>query len=95
VRSAEAVTRGAAPTEPDPVGDDDLAGALFLAEAAVAQARLAPPVQVEQAEALLTALLDQGLEPDELLAVLPSLPVQADAADEVALLLEVRRARER
>ncbi len=95
VRAAEALARGAVPVKAAPVSDEDLAGALFLAETALSVAGLAAPVREQDAAALLAALLSQGLEPEEVLAVLPHLPVQADAEEEVALLLDVRRARER
>ena len=93
VRAAEAQTRAAAPApEPDPrVPDDELAGALFLAEAAVRASGLPLPVPPEHADALLDALAAEGLEPEELPLVLPHLPVRAETAEEVALALEVRR----
>ena len=86
VRAAEAELRRAAepPPEPAAVDDEAIAGALFLAEAAVREAGLPVPVPPEAADRLLEALLAEGLEPDEVLEVLPHLPVLADTADEVA-----------
>lgn len=85
VRAAEAVTAAAAPTAPLPgLGEAELAGAIFLAENAVQQAALELPVPPATAGVLLEALLAEGLEPDEVLAVLPHLPVLADTADVVA-----------
>ncbi len=95
VRAAEAVTRGAAPTTgPDVRPDDEeIAGALFLAEAAVAEVDLTgPPLQA--AEAVLEVLLEEGLMPEELPRVLPHLPVPVGVLEElegaVAQLLEER-----
>lgn len=85
VRAAETVTRQAVPgtaTEPTP-RDDELAGARYLAEAALAAADLALPVPLAQADRLLDLLLAEGLEPDEVPGVLPHLPVQAGTAAEV------------
>jgi hypothetical protein len=88
VRAAEAATRAAAvPSPPDPT-DDDLAGAVFLADAAVRDAGLAVPVPEPQAGRLLEALLLQGLEPAELRAVLPRLPVAPGTAAKVTALLD-------
>ncbi|MBC7373400.1 MAG: hypothetical protein H7323_05360 [Frankiales bacterium] len=83
VRAAEALLLPATPVE---VGDADeeLSGALFLAENAIQQAGLALPVPPEEAAALLAALTSEGLEPAEVLEVLPYLPVLADTADAVA-----------
>ena len=88
VRAAEAETRRAAglATVP-PLQDDELAGALFLADAALASSGLARPVAPDDAQPLLDALLGEGLEPEEVLAVLPHLPVLADTADAVDLRL--------
>jgi hypothetical protein len=84
VRAAEAQTRAAAPqVATDPPLQDDQAAALFLADAALRVAQLPVPVPAEQAGVLLDALLEQGLEPEEVLAVLPHLPVQADTAERV------------
>ena len=85
VRAAERETRGAAPVvapDPAPAGDE-LAGALFLAEAALHEAGLPLPVPATRADALLELLLGEGLLPEEVLAVLPQLPVQQDAVEEV------------
>ena len=49
------------------------------------EAGLPVPVPPEAADRLLEALLAEGLEPDEVLEVLPHLPVLADTADEVAV----------
>ena len=89
VLAAEAVLRDAvAPSVATvPAPDEDLAGALFLAETALATAGLAVPVPPEQAPALLEALVAEGLEPQEVLELLPHLPVLADTADAVAALL--------
>ena len=86
VHAAEAELRRAValPLEAADADDDALAGALFLAEAAVREAGLTLPVPPGQADRLLEALLAEGLEPDEVLDVLPHLPVLADTADEVA-----------
>lgn len=87
VRAAEAETRRAV-ADPGPAGagvrQDDLAGALFLADAGLTAAGLARPVVAHDAPALLAALLAEGLEPQEVLDVLPHLPVQTDTADAVA-----------
>lgn len=88
VRAAEAETRAAAPVAaPDPARPD-VAGAVFLAEVALQDAALPVPVPPDAAPALLTALLDEGIEPDEVLAVLPHLPVLQDTAEEVAAAVE-------
>jgi hypothetical protein len=76
VRAAEAVTRGAVEPEPAPVPDDALAGALFLARTALEDSGCTVPVGPEEADLLLVALGDQGLEPEEVTAVLPHLPVE-------------------
>jgi hypothetical protein len=87
VRAAEAVARTAAvPAEP-PAGTEDLAAALFLAETAVRDAGLATPVPEAQAGRLLAALLEQGLEPDEVPRVLDHLPVEPATAEKVRALL--------
>ena len=87
VRAAEAETRRAAELSSSPASggpaEEELAGALFLAQVALADAGLAVPVAPPDAGRLLTALLGEGLEPEEVLQVLPHLPVQADSADEV------------
>jgi hypothetical protein len=88
VRAAEAATRAAAVPPPPEPADDALAGALFLADAALRDARLTQPVPEPQAGRLLEALLLQGLETAEVRAVLAHLPVTAAAADKVAALMD-------
>ena len=86
VRAAEAETRRAAGGSPEPLPvlqDEELAGARFLADVALASSGLEQPVPPDGAGRLLEALLGEGLEPDEVLAVLPHLPVLADTADAV------------
>ena len=86
VRAAEGITRGAVVPAPVPDGTPDegeLAGTLFLASAALRAAGLPLPVPPSHAEALVTALLAEGLLLEELPAVLPHLPVQPDTAAEV------------
>ncbi|WP_091538053.1 hypothetical protein [Modestobacter sp. DSM 44400] len=75
VRAAEAVTRAAAASAPAPVPNDDLAGSLFLAQAALRAAEVTVPVPPAQAAQLLAALLAAGLLLEEVPAVLPHLPV--------------------
>ena len=85
VRAAEAETRRAAPmvaAEPV-VREEDLAGALFLAEAALREAGLPVPVPATRADALLDLLLGEGLEAQEVLAVLPHLPVHHETVEEI------------
>ena len=91
VRAAEALTRAAAPVvaaEPPapegPVGDDDLAGARYLAELALETPDLTVPVPPDQSGVLVQVLLAQGLEPDEVRRLLPALPVQEETAQRVA-----------
>ncbi|UOY02292.1 hypothetical protein [Blastococcus sp. PRF04-17] len=87
VRAAEAVARAAAaPAEPGPV-DDDLAGTLFLAGAAVTATGAPVPLAPAAAERLVEQLLAHGLEPGEVLGVLPHLPIEPATADEVAAIL--------
>jgi hypothetical protein len=85
VRAAEAETRRAAAPAASPAEPTGLAGALFLASAAMRDAALPGPVPAHQAGRLLDALAGQGLEPDEIRAVLERLPV------EPATLVQVRR----
>jgi hypothetical protein len=87
VRAAEAVTRGAGEPARTAVADDDLAASLFLAEAAVAATGMPTPVAPEAAEELVEQLLAHGLEPDEVPAVLPHLPVQPETAATVVAIL--------
>ena len=84
VRAAEAVTRAAAPV-PAPTGPaaDELAGALFLAEAALRGSGLTLPVPLAQADRLLDVLLAEGLLPEEVPALLSQLPVEPVTAAEV------------
>jgi hypothetical protein len=85
VQAAEAEARRAAGAEvAAPLRDDELAGALFLADVALASSGLVQPVRPDDAPQLLAALRTEGLEPEEVLAVLPLLPVLADTADAVA-----------
>lgn len=106
VRAAEAETRrAAAPAEPaaGPVGalpcepalaEAELAGALFLARVALDGGGVGTPVVAADAGWLLRSLLAEGLEPEEVVQVLPQLPVEPDAADlvraEVETLLRTR-----
>jgi len=93
VRAAEAVARAAAaPATPSPAAaspgpGEAEAGALFLAESALEHAGLATPVPAAQAGRLLAALLDQGLEPEEVDQVLDRLPVEAETAAKARALL--------
>lgn len=91
VRAAEALTREAATAPPSaPSGEDPAAsGAVFLARAAVAD--LDEPVPPSQADRVLTALLAEGIEPEELPAVLPHLPLAPGTADAVLTLLDAGR----
>ncbi|MEU2349094.1 hypothetical protein [Modestobacter sp. NPDC049651] len=84
VRAAEAVTRAAAPAPraADPA-HDDLAGALFLAEAALRGSGLPLPVPPAQADRLLELLLEAGVLPEEVPTLLASLPVEPATAAEV------------
>ena len=84
VRAAEATARAAAEPAPSTAEPDEgLSGALFLALAAVREAGLPSPVPPEDADRLLTALVEQGLEPDEVTGVLPHLPVAPGTAEAV------------
>jgi hypothetical protein len=85
VRAAEAVTRAAAPAvaAPRPGRPDELAGALFLAEAALRGSGLTLPVPPAEADRLLDVLLAEGLLPEEVPALLPHLPVEPGTAAEV------------
>jgi hypothetical protein len=92
VRAAEAAARGAVAPEPAPVGDDELAGARYLAGAAVRATGLPVPVPPTAAEPLLDELLAVGLEPDEVAGVLPDLPLETPTVEAIAALIEARRA---
>ena len=88
VRAAEAVTRAAAaPPAPAPAPEEDLAGSLFLAHAALRAAEVTVPVPPAQAEQLLAALLAEGLLPEEVPAVLPHLPVESATVREVTAIV--------
>ncbi len=87
VRAAEAATRAAAPPPSSETTDDDLAGALFLADMAVRSAGLVVPVPPAQAGRLLEALLLEGVQPEEVTAVLAHLPVEQATADKVTALV--------
>jgi hypothetical protein len=89
VRAAEAATRAAVP-DPAPVPDDALAGARFLAAAALDAAGLPVPVPPEAAGRLLDELVAQGLEDDEVAGVLPDLPLETATADRISELLRRR-----
>ena len=88
VRAAEAELRRAAggdeQARDETPREDEVAGALFLADVALRTAGLPLPVAGADARPALGALLAEGLEPEEVLAVLPHLPVLGDAADEIA-----------
>ncbi|SOD98288.1 hypothetical protein [Blastococcus haudaquaticus] len=87
VRAAESVVRAAAePAEPGPV-EDDLAGSLFLAHAAVRTLGAPLPLGPDAAERLVEELLAHGLEADEVVGVLPHLPVEPATADEVVAIV--------
>jgi hypothetical protein len=91
VRAAEALTRATAPAaEPSPAEDPAASGAVFLARAALAAEGLPEPVPPDHADRLLGALLAEGLEPEELPAVLPHLPLAPHTADAVLTLLHPR-----
>jgi hypothetical protein len=87
VRAAEAVTRGAVEPPRRKAPDDELAGSLFLAEAAVTATGAPLPVGPEAAEGLVEQLLAHGLEPGEVVSVLPHLPVRRDTADAVVAII--------
>jgi hypothetical protein len=87
VRAAEAVTRAASPVPREPA-DDELAGALFLAEVALSAAALPVPIPPDAAGRLLDELLAAGLEPEEVSGVLPHLPVPDATAARVRSLLD-------
>jgi hypothetical protein len=90
VRAAEALARAAvAPADPGGSGpaDTELAGAVFLADAAVRAAGLPAPVPPDLARPLVAELLSAGLEPEEVVAVLPHLPLAPGTAEEAARLV--------
>ena len=88
VRAAEEMTRTGSPAAAAEPAAEELSGALFLAEAALRSAELPVPVPPEAAPDLLKALAAEGIEPDEILVLLPHLPVLADTADRVAAALD-------
>ncbi|HEY0127128.1 MAG TPA: hypothetical protein VGB58_08330 [Blastococcus sp.] len=87
VRAAEVVAReAAAPPGPRPA-DDDMAGSLFLAQAAVTATGSSLPLPPDAAERLVEELLGHGLEAEEVTRLLPHLPVQPATAEEVVAIL--------
>jgi hypothetical protein len=90
VRAAEAEIRRATAPPPAPAEPAGLSGALFLARTAVQQAGLPSPVPEALAERLLDTLLAQGLEADEVPAVLAQLPVEPATAARVGEVLTRR-----
>ncbi len=87
VRAAEALTRQAAPVAPaPPLRPDELAGAIFLATAALDG--LPTPVPPSAADRVLDALVGEGLERDEVLGVLPHLPLEPATEADVRRLAE-------
>jgi len=87
VRTAESVARqAAAPAGPDPA-DDDLAGSLFLAQAAVTATGAPLPLAPAAAERLVEELLAYGVEAEEVPALLPHLAVEPATADEVLAII--------
>jgi hypothetical protein len=88
VRAAEEVTRTAAVRPaPDAAPDADLAGSLFLAQAALRAAGFPLPVPPEESERLLAALLAEGLLREDVPSVLPHLPVQPGTIREIDAIL--------
>ena len=91
VRAAEALTKGAAAIPPPvvvPPAGAALAGAVLLAEDAVRTAGLPVPVPREQAPRLVSALEAAGLDPEEVVAVLPHLPLGDGTAEAVRRLAD-------
>lgn len=86
IRAAESVTRAAAPAPVpgDPHPDQNLAGALFLAETALREAGLPVPVPPAEAPRLVAELASAGLEPGEVVALLPHLPLDQGTAEVTA-----------
>ena len=88
VRAAEAVTARRPPRRPGARTPTTTSPAsLFLAEAAVTATGAPLPVAPDAAERLAEELLAHGLEPDEVVAVLPHLPVQPETADIVVAII--------
>jgi hypothetical protein len=88
VRAAEGLTRSAVPTEAPAARDEDLAGVLFVAEAAIRAAGLPEPVPESAAGELLEVLRAEGLDDDEVRAALPRLPLRAPTVDRVRRLVD-------
>jgi hypothetical protein len=90
VRAAESAARDAVP-EPEPsssgLREDELTGALFLAEVAVQEAGLPLPVPPPEARRLLQVLLGEGLQLAEIPALLPHLPIEPATAVQVAAMV--------
>jgi hypothetical protein len=84
VRAAESMTRDAVPAPPEPA--EDLSGVRFLARAAVADEPA--PIPADAAGRVLDALLAEGLERDEVLAVLPDLPLEPQAETDLRTLAQ-------
>ncbi|WP_116450589.1 hypothetical protein [Blastococcus litoris] len=87
VRAAEAVAQQAVAPAGSGPADDDLAGSLFLARAAVTATGAPLPVAPEATEDLVEQLLAHGLEPDEVAELLPHLPLQTATVHEVVAIL--------
>jgi hypothetical protein len=84
VRAAESAARAAVP---EPVEFHEDPGALFLAEAVLGSSGLPLPVGPAEAGRLLELLLAEGLEPDEIPALLGRLPVEPATAVQVAAMI--------
>jgi hypothetical protein len=84
VRAAESAARSAVPA---PVELEEDPGALFLAEAVLGGSELPLPVPPAEAGRLLELLLEEGLEPEEIPALLGRLPVEPATAVQVAAML--------
>lgn len=67
--------------------ESGLAGARFLAQVALGSGGTDPAGPTRPGRELVEVLLAEGLEADEVLRVLPDLPVQPDTVDRVAVLL--------
>ncbi|MGY1744351.1 hypothetical protein [Blastococcus sp. SYSU D00695] len=87
VRRAEALTREAAAPPPPAASGDAAAGAVFLARAALAGGDPPEPVAPADADRLLALLLGEGIEPEEVAAVLPHLSLAPGTAEAVLALL--------
>ena len=87
VRAAEAVAREAAAPSASGPADDDLAGSLFLARAAVTATGGTLPLPPDSAERLVAEFLAHGLEVAEVAGLLPHLPLQPATAAEVVAIL--------